>query len=138
MTDPRDALDAHPHAKRIRAKVFKEGRLHLILDGEGLSGEARAAMEDQLRADMLALDGVDAVEIAISAPKVHRRLVAIGSGKGGVGKSTLTANLAVALAKKGIKVGVIDADIYGPSQPTLLDAHDKPNAREKTMAVSAM
>ena len=133
MIDPRDAFDAHPLASRIRAKVFKEGRLHLILDGEGLSGEARASMEERLRADAIALDGVEAVEIAVSAPKVHRRLVAIGSGKGGVGKSTLTANLAVALARKGIKVGVIDADIYGPSQPTLLDAHDKPKAKDKTL-----
>src|SRR5204863_4309343 len=52
----------------------------------------------------------------------------IGSGKGGVGKSTVATNLAVALARTGIKVGIVDADVYGPSQPTLLGSHDKPEA----------
>jgi ATP-binding protein involved in chromosome partitioning len=68
------------------------------------------------------------------ADKVVRRIVAVGSGKGGVGKSTLTANLAVALARMGRKVGVVDADVYGPSQPMLLDAENqKPQAREQTL-----
>ena len=48
------------------------------------------------------------------------RILAIGSGKGGVGKSTLTSNLAVALARQGRRVGLLDADIYGPSQPRML------------------
>ena len=51
-----------------------------------------------------------------------RNVVAVGSGKGGVGKSTVTVNLAVALARRGAKVGVLDADVYGPSQPGLLGA----------------
>lgn len=56
------------------------------------------------------------------------RIVAIGSGKGGVGKSTLTTNLAVALAKAGRRVGVLDADIYGPSQPRMLGVTDRPRS----------
>ncbi|WP_299358182.1 Mrp/NBP35 family ATP-binding protein [uncultured Paracoccus sp.] len=56
------------------------------------------------------------------------RIVAIGSGKGGVGKSTLTTNLAVALARAGRRVGVLDADIYGPSQPRMLGISDRPTS----------
>lgn len=59
-------------------------------------------------------------------PGIHN-IVAIASGKGGVGKSTVTANIAVTLAKMGFKVGVLDADIYGPSIPLMFDvAHERP------------
>ncbi len=55
-----------------------------------------------------------------------KSIVAVASGKGGVGKSTLTANLALALAASGLKVGVLDADVYGPSIPTILGATERP------------
>lgn len=63
----------------------------------------------------------------LAIPGVHR-IVAVGSGKGGVGKSTLTTNLAVALARAGRRVGVLDADIYGPSQPRMLGVSDRPRS----------
>ncbi|KPQ06739.1 MAG: ATP-binding protein involved in chromosome partitioning [Rhodobacteraceae bacterium HLUCCA12] len=60
-----------------------------------------------------------------SVPGV-KRIIAIGSGKGGVGKSTVSANLAVALAREGWRVGLLDADIYGPSQPRMMGVDKRP------------
>ena len=57
-----------------------------------------------------------------------KRIVAIGSGKGGVGKSTVSSNLAVALVKQGKKVGLLDADIYGPSQPRMMGIQKRPSS----------
>ncbi|MED7788828.1 Mrp/NBP35 family ATP-binding protein [Francisella sp. 19X1-34] len=60
-----------------------------------------------------------------------KNIILVASGKGGVGKSTVTANLAVSFAKMGAKVGVLDADIYGPSQPTLFDLKQNPETTDK-------
>jgi ATP-binding protein involved in chromosome partitioning len=59
-----------------------------------------------------------------------KHVIAIASGKGGVGKSTLAANLAVAFARRGLRTGLLDADIYGPSLPVLFGLKDKPAMRD--------
>ncbi|KRA80654.1 Mrp/NBP35 family ATP-binding protein [Altererythrobacter sp. Root672] len=119
-----------PHiVPRVRSARFSDGVATLVADASGLSRAAAAELQQELEQAIGGLEGVSEVRVALMADKVQRRIVAIGSGKGGVGKSTLTANLAVALARTGHKVGVVDADIYGPSQPMLLDAaNQKPTA----------
>jgi ATP-binding protein involved in chromosome partitioning len=119
-----------PHiAPRIRSVRLTEGVVTLVADAGGLSRAAAAELQRELEQLVGAMGGVTEVRVALMADKVRRQVVVVGSGKGGVGKSTLTANLAVALARAGRKVGVVDADIYGPSQPMLLDAlHERPTA----------
>jgi ATP-binding protein involved in chromosome partitioning len=127
-----------PHEERIRSRKLAGGVATIIADATGLSDPERNAFEEELRAAALSVPGVEDARIALTATQPHRTLIAVGSGKGGVGKSTVAANLAVALARAGKKVGLIDADVYGPSQPTLLGSHEKPTAEnEKLIPVEA-
>ncbi len=131
--DPLSALSQLPDAPRIRSSKLKGNVAALVLDASGLSPTERDSMEGRVRDAALALPGVGDARIVLTTSRPERRIVAVGSGKGGVGKSTIAANLAVALTRMGKKVGMIDADIYGPSQPTLLDAHGRPDAEAKTL-----
>lgn len=121
-------------ADRVAAVRVREGAISLVVEGTGLDAAARGAAEAELKEALNDLANGKTIAVAFMGERVTRRIVAIGSGKGGVGKSTVTANLAVALKRAGVKVGVIDADIYGPSQPILLKSEDmKPEAEGETL-----
>ena len=116
-------------AAYVRSVRLTDGVATIVADASGLARAAAAELQRTLEQEAGAIEGVAEVRVALMADKVQRKIVAVGSGKGGVGKSTLTANLAVALARAGRKVGLVDADIYGPSQPMLLNAsNSKPTA----------
>ena len=123
-------LERSRHAARIRSARVKDGVAMIIADASGLNSDEAEALEAELRSETLGISGVSQAKVAITVAEPSRTLIAIGSGKGGVGKSTVAANLAVALARSGKKVGLVDADIYGPSQPTLLGTDAKPTAED--------
>lgn len=125
---------------RASAPRIKDGVMTLALDVGGLSPQQRDGLAAAIREGGLTVPDVTDVRIAMTAerkPAEERkplRILAVASGKGGVGKSTLSANLAVALHRLGIKVGLVDADIYGPSQAKLMGSEDqKPVARDKKL-----
>ena len=136
--EPLAMLDELPDAGRIRSKRLVGQVATIVADASGLSDPERNALEGRLRDAAQSLPGVKEARVALTASKPGRTFIAIGSGKGGVGKSTLAANLAIALARMGKKVGIVDADIYGPSQPTLLGTTEKPHAEnDKLVPVEA-
>ncbi|WP_298399820.1 Mrp/NBP35 family ATP-binding protein [Sphingobium sp.] len=119
---------------RASTPRVKDGVMTLALDVGGLAPDKRDGLAAAIREGGLTVPGVSDVRIAMTAEKKVLKILAVASGKGGVGKSTLSANLAVALQRLGIRVGLVDADIYGPSQAKLMGSEDqKPVARDKKL-----
>ncbi|NJM51487.1 MAG: Mrp/NBP35 family ATP-binding protein [Sphingomonadales bacterium] len=113
---------------------IKQGQLSVMLDMSGLPPSARSQLAQKAEDTLAGLSGIDTVRILQTAQRSAPDLIAVASGKGGVGKSTLSANLAVAMARAGRAMGLVDADIYGPSQPRLLGQEDaRPEAEEKKL-----
>jgi ATP-binding protein involved in chromosome partitioning len=136
MSDDHAALEAALAAVkgaegRIAAPRLRDSVASLVLEVGGLGAEQRAELERAVRAALAAVPGVRDIRLAMTSDKVARTIVAVGSGKGGVGKSTVAANLAVALARAGRKVGLVDADIYGPSLPRIMGNSDRPELSDK-------
>lgn len=115
----REQLPIEIHG-RLRSARIKDRRAVIVAEAGDLGAKAREELETLIETALTGLEQVDETRVALIADRRRRMIIAVGSGKGGVGKSTLTTNLAVALARMGRKVGVIDGDIYGPSQPRLL------------------
>ena len=108
----------------------------------------RDQFRSQAEAAVMNIPGVSHVDVTMTAnvrqgapaagagqlnlPNV-KNIIAVGSGKGGVGKSTIAANLATALARTGASVGLLDADVYGPSVPALMGIHDAVRAEDKRL-----
>ena len=138
----------------LRAVKVEAGRVSFVLEVDPAQGAALEPVRAAAQAAVEALPEVSSVSALMTAhgpaPKAPppdlkigrhptpqagpqtvpgvRRIIAVGSGKGGVGKSTVAANLAVALAAAGKKVGLLDADIYGPSQPRMMGVSDRPKS----------
>ena len=146
-------------ANIVRALNVEGGDIRFVMEVESAQGVAMETVRTLAVEKLEALDGVGKVSALLtahSAPSAPpnlgggakraapagpksipgiKKIVAIASGKGGVGKSTVSANLAVALAAEGMKVGLLDADIYGPSQPRMMGISDRPKSPDGKLII---
>lgn len=111
----------HLTEKTREAAESVAGVENVTVTTDVMSDEQRREIRQKVRGD-----SADPV-IPFAQPDSTTRVFAVASGKGGVGKSSVTVNLAISLAKRGLKVGIVDADIYGHSIPGLMGSTDKPH-----------
>ena len=111
---------------RVTEAVSKvDGVTSVVVELDVMSTEQRQALQTLLRGDSPQRD------IPFALPGSLTRVFAVASGKGGVGKSSVTVNLAVAMAAKGLRVGIVDADIYGFSVPRMMGVEHRPTQVEQ-------
>ncbi|CUH76254.1 Mrp/NBP35 family ATP-binding protein [Tropicibacter naphthalenivorans] len=106
----------------------------IVADLPGVTGVS-AVLTAEAKAPALKIGGHAKPQEGVMKPAGVKTVLAIGSGKGGVGKSTVSSNLAVALARAGKKVGLLDADIHGPSQPRMFGLTARPASPDGKMIV---
>jgi ATP-binding protein involved in chromosome partitioning len=109
-------------AEKLLAGLPGVTRAQVVLTAEAAAGATRARKGARLSADPAAEPRAAQAE----KPAHVKRVIAVASGKGGVGKSTVSVNLAVAFARMGLSVGLLDADVYGPSAPTMMGVDEEP------------
>ena len=132
VSDPAGGGDVVATGRAGGLVARADGSAGLVLTVDGLDRVAAERLHAAVDVALRRVPGVTATRIVTTAERGDaaalrptpipgiRTVVAVASGKGGVGKSTVAVNLAVALARRGLAVGLLDADIYGPSVPTLM------------------
>lgn len=133
LRDPITGLDWMA-SKQVRRVAEVDGRLQVDIElgypSRSLHESIRRELAEALQAEVQVSQKIvaHAVQRGLAPLPGVKNLIAVASGKGGVGKSTTAANLALALHAEGARVGLLDADIYGPSVPTLMGVHGKPDS----------
>ena len=113
-------------ARRRLEALDGVSKVQIVMTAPAAKGEPVRSSADKGAPPSLQVGRHSTAQAGPQAIPGVKNIIAIGSGKGGVGKSTVSANLAVALAKAGRKVGLLDADIYGPSQPRMMGISGRP------------